>query len=94
MTVTLDPAKSTPISRRLSLLEHALRLFTDVRPGEGLTAIVMCAKVFLILCAYYFVKPLRDGWIAVSDVRGLSNIEVKAYTSFAQSLGLVGAVAA
>ena len=78
---------------RLSPLERFLRLFTEVRPGEGLTAICMFANVFLILCAYYFVKPLRDGWIAVSDVRGLSSVEVKAYTSFAQSLVLIGGVA-
>ena len=78
---------------RLSPLERFLRLFTDVRPGEGLTAICMFANVFLILSAYYFVKPLRDGWIAVSDVGGLSSVEVKAYTSFAQSLVLIGGVA-
>ena len=54
----------------------------------------MFANVFLILCAYYFVKPLRDGWIAISDVGGLSKLEVKAYTSFAQSVLLVGAVVA
>ena len=78
---------------RLSTLERGLRLFAEVRPGEGLTALVMLADVFLILCAYYFVKPLRDGWIAASDIAGLSTMEVKAYTSFAQSLVLIGAVA-
>src|SRR5262245_17081454 len=46
----------------------------------------MFADVFLILCAYYFVKALRDGWIAVSEVAGLSQVELKAYTSFGQSL--------
>jgi len=77
---------------RRSPLERVLCLFTDVRPGEGLTAVVMVANVFLILCAYYFVKPLRDGWIAIADIGGFSNVEVKAYTSFAQSLFLAGAV--
>jgi AAA family ATP:ADP antiporter len=77
---------------RRSPLERALCLFTDVRPGEGPTGLVMFANVFLILCAYYFVKPLRDGWIAVSPVHGLSKMEVKAYTSFAQGLLLVPAV--
>ena len=32
---------------------------------------------------------LREGWIAVSDVQGLSKMEVKAYSSFAQSLLLL-----
>jgi AAA family ATP:ADP antiporter len=64
-----------------------------VRPGEGSTAVLMFANVFLILCAYYFVKPLREGWIAISDVSGLSKMEVKAYSSFGQSLLLIPIVA-
>jgi AAA family ATP:ADP antiporter len=52
----------------------------------------MFANVFLILCAYYFVKPLREGWIAVSDISGLSKMEVKAYSSFGQSLLLIPVV--
>jgi AAA family ATP:ADP antiporter len=78
---------------RRTALERALGVFTDVRAGEGVTALVMVANVFLILCAYYFVKPLRDGWIAIADIGGLSSMEVKAYTSFAQGLFLIGAVA-
>ncbi len=76
----------------LSPLERFLRLFTDVRAGEGGTAVMMFANVFLILCAYYFVKPLREGWIAISDVSGLSSFEVKAYSSFGQALLLVPVV--
>lgn len=74
---------------QLSGTERLLGLFTEVRPGEGSTALLMFANVFLILCAYYFVKPLREGWIAISDVGGLSKMEVKAYSSFAQSLLLL-----
>jgi AAA family ATP:ADP antiporter len=74
---------------QLSRSERLLKIFTDVRPGEGTTAMLMFANVFLILCAYYFVKPLREGWIAISDVSGLSKMEVKAYSSFAQSLLLL-----
>jgi AAA family ATP:ADP antiporter len=78
---------------RLSPLERGLCLFTDVHPGEGVTAVVLFADVFLILCAYYLVKPLRDGWIAVSEVGGLSQMELKAYASFGQSLVLAWVVA-
>ena len=91
--VALGGANDPLTPGRLSTLERGLRLFAEVRPGEGVTALVMFANVFLILCAYYFVKPLRDGWIAVSAIAGLSSMEVKAYTSFAQSLTLIGAVA-
>jgi AAA family ATP:ADP antiporter len=74
---------------RLTATERFLRLFTDVRPGEGLTAVMMFSNVFLILLAYYFIKPLREGWIAISDIEGLSKMEVKAYSSFAQSVVLL-----
>jgi AAA family ATP:ADP antiporter len=72
--------------------ERFLTLFTEVRPGEGRTAVLMFVNIFLVLCAYYFVKPLREGWIAVSHVEHLTKMEVKAYSSFGQSLLLVGVV--
>jgi AAA family ATP:ADP antiporter len=73
----------------LSPTERLLRLFTEVKPGEGVTAVMMFANVFLILLAYYFIKPLREGWIAISDIEGLTKMEVKAYSSFAQSILLL-----
>ncbi|MFN2377834.1 MAG: NTP/NDP exchange transporter [Candidatus Binatia bacterium] len=75
---------------RLSPLERFLSTFTDIHPGEGKTGLVLFANVFLILCAYYFIKPLRDSWIAVSTIEGLSTMEIKAYSSFAQSILLAG----
>ena len=69
-----------------------LTLFTEVRPGEGRTALLMFLNIFLVLCAYYFVKPLREGWIAVAHIEHLTKMEVKAYSSFGQSLLLVGVV--
>lgn len=76
-------------SPQRSISERFLGLFTDVKPGEGLSALLMFCNVFLILCAYYFVKPLREGWLAISEISGLSKMEIKAYTSFAQSLCLL-----
>jgi len=75
--------------QQLTKTERVLRLFTEVKPGEGRTAVMMFANVFLILLAYYFIKPLREGWIAISDVEGLTKMEVKAYSSFAQSIILL-----
>jgi AAA family ATP:ADP antiporter len=74
---------------QLSTTERFLSLFTEVKPGEGGTAVMMFANVFLILLAYYFIKPLREGWIAISDIEGLSKMEVKAYSSFVQSVLLL-----
>jgi AAA family ATP:ADP antiporter len=54
----------------------------------------MFANVFLILCAYYFIKPLREGWIAISAISELSAMEVKAYSSFGQSILLLFVVSA
>lgn len=73
----------------LSRTEKFLQIFTEVHPGEGRTALMMFANVFLILLAYYCIKPIREGWIAVSDIEGLSKMEVKAYSSFFQSLFLL-----
>jgi ATP:ADP antiporter, AAA family len=77
----------------LSPLERVFRVFTDIRPGEGRTALLMFANVLLILCAYYFIKPLREGWLAVSNVGDLSKMEIKAYSSFGQALALIAVTA-
>ena len=79
-------------SRSRTRVVSFLRLFTDIRDGEETSALLMLANVFLVLCAYYFVKPLREGWIAVSDIEGLSKVEVKAYSSFFQALILIPVV--
>lgn len=75
-------------------LRSFLRFFTDIREGEETSALLMLLNVFLILCAYYLIKPLREGWISISDVEGLSKVEVKAYSAFGQSLLLIPIVSA
>lgn len=50
---------------------------------------LMFLNVFLLLCAYYFVKPLREAWLSVTDVMGLPPIMIKAGTAFIQSLLLI-----
>lgn len=93
MSATVPTAPAEFDRSRLTWVERGLRAFTDVRPGEGRIALLMFANVFLILCAYYFIKPLREGWIAVSGVGGLSKLEMRAYTAFGQSLLLIPVVA-
>lgn len=72
-------------------LERALSIFTDVRPGEGPTALLMFANVFLILCAYYFIKPLRDGWLAGEQIQGFETT-IRPYSNFVQVLILIPVV--
>jgi len=42
-----------------------LRLFADIRHGEAGKALLLGANVFLILMAYYILKPLREALILV-----------------------------
>lgn len=80
---------SQPPQQR-SALEKALAVVTDVRPGEGLTAILLTLNVFLLLMAYYVIKPVREGLILVMD----HGEEKKSYVSAAIAVTLLFAVPA
>jgi len=41
-------------------LYKILRLFTVIQPGEAMTAFLLMLNVFLLLAAYYIIKPIRD----------------------------------
>ncbi|MGH7858392.1 MAG: NTP/NDP exchange transporter, partial [Candidatus Binatia bacterium] len=60
--------------------------------GEGPTGIVLLLAVFLILGAYYLIKPAREGFLASSGIEALSGFELKAYSSFGQSLLLLAVI--
>jgi ATP:ADP antiporter, AAA family len=66
-------------------LDYVLRLFADVRAGEGLTVLLLTANVFLLLTAYYFLKIAREPLILLGG-----GAEVKSYASVGQSVLLVG----
>lgn len=74
-------------SRSGNGLDRFLRLFSDVRAGEGVTAIILTANVFLLLSAYYVIKPVREALI-LSD----GGAEVKSYASAGQAILLLGLV--
>jgi len=63
-----------------------MRTFADVQPREGKTCLILLGNIFLILVAFYLIKPVREGWLAVTDIGGLTKLEIKAYSAFAQSL--------
>lgn len=48
---------------RPSLLDRALGIVTEVRAGEGLTAALLAIALFLLLMAYYIIKPVREALI-------------------------------
>jgi AAA family ATP:ADP antiporter len=49
--------------KRLSLVDRILRLVTEVRAGEGGTAILLALNIFLVLAAYSVIKPVREALI-------------------------------
>ena len=72
------------IVTRSGPLERILRLFTDVRPGEAGTALLLTLNIFLLLAAYYIIKPLREALI-LSD----EGAEVKSYAAAGQAMLLL-----
>jgi AAA family ATP:ADP antiporter len=67
-------------SGRPSVLERFLSLFAEVRPGEGVTALLLMANVFTLLTAYYIIKPVREALILDE-----STAEIKSYASAGQA---------
>jgi AAA family ATP:ADP antiporter len=72
-----------------SAIERLLSLFTEVRPGEGSKVLLLTLNVFLILSAYYFIKPVREALILTGG-----GAEVKSYSSAGQSILLLGVIPA
>ena len=61
-----SPAGSPPRSEiRYHLGYRALRLFADIRHGEAGKALLLALNVFLLLLAYYILKPLREALLLV-----------------------------
>jgi ATP:ADP antiporter, AAA family len=73
-----------------STLERALGVVTEVRAGEGVTALLLTLNVFLLLTAYYVIKPVREGLIIAMK----GGAEYKSYLSAAIAIALLGAVPA
>jgi AAA family ATP:ADP antiporter len=77
----------TSTARQPSALDRFLRLSADVRPGEGVTALLLALNVFLILMAYYVLKPVREALIL-----GEGTAAGKTYLSVVEVFLLAGAV--
>ncbi|HEX6764798.1 MAG TPA: MFS transporter, partial [Polyangiaceae bacterium] len=69
-------------------LERLLRVVTDVRSGEAPLTLTLALNVFLLLMAYYIIKPVREGLIL--DLK--SGAEYKSYMSAVIALALLVAV--
>jgi AAA family ATP:ADP antiporter len=69
-------------------LDRALGILTRVETGEGVTAILLAAGLFLLLTSSYLVKPVREALIL--SVPG--GAELKAYASAGSALVFLAAV--
>lgn len=65
-------------------LVRALRLFGDIRAGEGTTVLLMCLNVFLLLMPYYILKTAREPLMLLAG-----GAELKSYAAAAQALALI-----
>jgi AAA family ATP:ADP antiporter len=67
---------------RYSLCYRVLRLFADIRRGEAPKALLLSLNIFLLLFAYYILKPLRDALLLVDK----DSAPIKSYLSGAQAV--------
>ncbi|MFC2170162.1 NTP/NDP exchange transporter [Acidobacteriota bacterium] len=74
-----DPNKKEP-----KFHYKIFRVFSVIRHGEAPTALLLTVNVFLLLTAYYIIKPVRDALILAGK-----GPEWKSYLSAAQAVLLV-----
>ncbi|HEU0107177.1 MAG TPA: Npt1/Npt2 family nucleotide transporter, partial [Vicinamibacteria bacterium] len=70
-----------------SLVDRFLRIFSDVRPGEGATVLLMTLNLFLLMLGYYIFKVTREPLVLVGG-----GAEMKSYAAAAQAVTLMGFV--
>jgi ATP:ADP antiporter, AAA family len=88
--MTVSSQQAPRRADRAGVLDRALRPFADVRSGEGATALLLALNVFLLLAAYYCIRPLREALI-LSTAGGP---ELKSYLAAGQAILLLGLVPA
>jgi AAA family ATP:ADP antiporter len=75
-------ATAPPSGSHYNLGYKFLRLFADIRRGEAPKALLLALNIFLLLLAYYILKPLRESLLLVDKNAPV----VKSYLSGAQAV--------
>jgi ATP:ADP antiporter, AAA family len=75
------------LPQRRRWIEYALRPFGDVRPGEGLTVVLMLVNIFSILICYSVIKTVREPLVLLGG-----GAEVRSYAAAGQAVLLMGFV--
>src|SRR5436190_18150012 len=79
-------ALETPCTEK-SPLDRAFSLFTDIRAGEGTTAVLMLVNIFVLLICYSVIKTVREPLILLGG-----GAEVRSYAAAGQALLLMAFV--
>ena len=85
--MTMADPQRFQVPRPRNGLERALSLVTDVRPGEGGTALLLAANIFCIIAFYSVVKVVRDALILAE-----SGAVIASYAAAGQALILLAIV--
>ena len=72
-----------------SLLERMISVFAEVKSGERILAIIMSLNIFLILNAYYVLKPIRDSLITNAELFGIGGDELASYLAAGMAFLLI-----
>jgi AAA family ATP:ADP antiporter len=73
-------ATTLVIPREKGFLDRLLNLAADVRPGESGTVLMLAVNAFLLLAAYYILKPVREALILSGG-----GAEIKSYSGAVQA---------
>lgn len=88
LRIALMNIRSLPESRgQKTLLERALSVVADIRPGEGVQVLILALDVFVLLAGYYLLKTVRESLILTEG-----SAAVKTYSSAAQAVLLMGLI--
>lgn len=77
---SVDPQRKEPSG----IIYKLLKIITVIYPGEGITAFLLTLNIFLLLAAYYIIKPVREAFILAGK-----GAEIKSYLSAAIAILLI-----
>lgn len=69
----ISPSPSAPEKRGIA--DRLLKIFSDVRPGESVTVLILLVDIFLLLASYYIIKVVREPLVLVSAEQDLQIIQ-------------------
>lgn len=78
----MENVQAMSVKKTPNLLDRLLRLFTVIYPGESTKALLLTLNLFLLLLAYYLIKPVREALLLLDK----DAPRIKSYLSGAQAV--------